>query len=106
MGLKVEHPSYLNECMMKQGPEMRVTHVSYGWLKVQGDPRRPGEINMWAPSSNAKEETSASGSILTIAASVLGCAAIFLKVRKRKMTMKICLRLARPPLLPRVTSMS
>ncbi|CAL5218755.1 g472 [Coccomyxa viridis] len=48
-------------------------------LKVQGDPRRPGEVNLWAPSSDAKEETSPSGSFLTIAASVLGCAAIFLK---------------------------
>lgn len=38
---------------------------------------------MWAPSSKVKEEPSASGSFVTIAASVLGCAAIFLKVRYR-----------------------
>ena len=50
-------------------------------MKVQGDPRRPGEVNMWAPSPKAKEDPSASGTFLTIAASVLGCAAIFLKVR-------------------------
>lgn len=50
-------------------------------VQVQGDPRRPEQVNKWAPPPSAKEEPSAAGTFLTIAASILGCAAIFLKVR-------------------------
>ena len=57
----------------------------YGWAQhpstqVQGDPKRPAEVRRWAPSSKANDSRSGSGDILTIAASILGCLAIFLKV--------------------------
>ena len=59
---------------------MLYKRAQFSSAQVQGDPKRPAEVHRWAPSSKSNDSRSGSGDILTIAASILGCLAIFLKV--------------------------